>query len=414
MANPNSFNFGGQNHDPEIVRENFNKIARWLTAADACVLTLQSQSADISALGANAAIRTFTVFMRSDTAACDVTIPDPAIFDLSVIGKKDTIFFFKGLSGASTKTVNINSGTVEGASSFTLANDQTVCIQSDGTEYKILFDSSAMTGGSGDTDNFVESVTGYNVDNTHPLNPIILPVEVDGITITGSGTEADPFIASVSGSGDTADRFGLEDINTPSDRIVDLETLNMILNNVNQFTINDSSVNPILFIDNSGHYATLTQTDGIGSAGVIVTSSSGGGYTVFLTASDGINSIIANLDGSSGIATFLCITVKIQAGLRLQYTPVNSNYTVLPNDYTIDCFDTSGPGTFAVTLPPSSTIAGQVYVIKNSGTGTITIVADTGEGDLIDGAATKTLSVQYSSITLQASNSNSWAIIAKV
>src|ERR1043165_585829 len=96
----NSFNFGGQNADPEVVRENFNKIARYLTAADACVLTIQSQSADISALGASVAIRTFTVFMRSDSGACDVTIPNPTIFDLSVIGKKDTIFFFKGLSGA--------------------------------------------------------------------------------------------------------------------------------------------------------------------------------------------------------------------------------------------------------------------------------------------------------------------------
>lgn len=175
----NSFNFGGQNADPEIVRENFNKIARYLTAADACVLSLQSESANISALGANAAIRTFTVFMRSDTVACDVTIPDPAVFDYSVIGKKDTLFFFKGLSGASTKTVNINAGTVEGAASFTLANDQTVCIQSDGTEYKILFDSTGMVGGSGDT--FVESVTGDNVDNTDPLNPVILTPGIDSV-----------------------------------------------------------------------------------------------------------------------------------------------------------------------------------------------------------------------------------------
>lgn len=176
----NSFNFGGQNADPEIVRENFNKIARYLTAADACVLSLQSESANISALGANAAIRNFTVFMRSDTDVCDVTIPDPAIFDYSVIGKKDTLFFFKGLSGASIKTVNINAGTVEGAASFTLANDQTVCIQSDGVEYKILFDSTAGGGGGGDDTNFAEDNLTFDSDRTHDLNGFALNIMSTG------------------------------------------------------------------------------------------------------------------------------------------------------------------------------------------------------------------------------------------
>ena len=49
---------------------------------------------------------------------------------------------------------------------------------------------------------FVLSVTGLDTDNTDPQNPII-NISVDGVTITGQGTPADPLVASGgSGSGD--------------------------------------------------------------------------------------------------------------------------------------------------------------------------------------------------------------------
>lgn len=352
----NSFNFGGQNADPEIVRENFNKIARYLTAADACVLSLQSQSANISALGANAAIRTFTVFMRSDTGACDVTIPDPAIFDYSVIGKKDTLFFFKGLSGASSKTININAGTVEGAASFTLANDQTVCIQSDGTEYKILFDTAGMTGGSGDT----------------------------------------------------PDRFGLEDITTPNDRAVDIENHLLTLTNVQGFTVNDAIG---AMIAAAPGYASIGANDGTGYA--TITTLAGGSYDMYILTSDGTGGgVTIILNSASSSALIACTVVVIQAGLQLQYIAVNGNYTILRNDYAIDCVDIVGPNSFTVTLPDSTdNRAGQIYVIKNSGTGTITV--NTFGGQLIDGASTYTLNTKES-ITAMVGNSSYWMVIAKV
>lgn len=45
----------------------------------------------------------------------------------------------------------------------------------------------------------VQSVTGLNTDNTDPANPVV-KVSVDGTTITGSGTPADPLIAHAGGT----------------------------------------------------------------------------------------------------------------------------------------------------------------------------------------------------------------------
>lgn len=52
--------------------------------------------------------------------------------------------------------------------------------------------------------NYVESVTGLNTDNTDPLNPIV-NISVDGTTITGAGTPANPLVsnASIGPKGDT-------------------------------------------------------------------------------------------------------------------------------------------------------------------------------------------------------------------
>lgn len=61
--------------------------------------------------------------------------------------------------------------------------------RSNGTFYQI-----GPTGGAG-----VSSVTGYNVDNTNPLTPIILPLQVDGVTITGDGSLGNPLVAAGGG-----------------------------------------------------------------------------------------------------------------------------------------------------------------------------------------------------------------------
>jgi hypothetical protein len=52
----------------------------------------------------------------------------------------------------------------------------------------------------------VASVTGLDTDNTDPLNPIV-QIAVDGVTITGSGTSADPLVSAAGASG----IFGIAD-----------------------------------------------------------------------------------------------------------------------------------------------------------------------------------------------------------
>jgi len=55
-------------------------------------------------------------------------------------------------------------------------------------------------------------------------------------------------------------------------------------------------------------------------------------------------------------------------GITLPYVGKTSTYTILDTDYFVDC-----SGTFTVTLPTAVGVAGKVYVIKNSGSGSITV-----------------------------------------
>lgn len=98
------------------------------------------------------------------------------------------------------------------------------------------------------------------------------------------------------------------------------------------------------------------------------------------------------------------IQPALGAALKVKYTAISGTYTVTATDCVIDCT----ANTFTVTLPTAAGIQGQVFTIKNSGTGVITVAAAGGE--FIDGRATQTLSVRYESITIISTNT-SWRII---
>jgi len=90
-------------------------------------------------------------------------------------------------------------------------------------------------------------------------------------------------------------------------------------------------------------------------------------------------------------------------GLALSYKAVTTTYTVLATDYVVDCTANS----FTVTLPTAVGITGRQYIIKNSGTGTIVVDANTTQ--TIDGQLTQTLN-QYDSLTI-VSNGANWLIV---
>lgn len=89
------------------------------------------------------------------------------------------------------------------------------------------------------------------------------------------------------------------------------------------------------------------------------------------------------------------------------YLAKTGAYTATKADLgkTLDC-----DGTFTVDLPSAVGVKGKVLIIKNSGAGTITV--DGNGSETIDGAATKSLAVQYEGIKIQSTGAN-WIIVGK-
>ena len=55
-------------------------------------------------------------------------------------------------------------------------------------------------------------------------------------------------------------------------------------------------------------------------------------------------------------------------GVTLPYVAKTATYTIAQKDYFIDC-----SGTFTVTLPTAVGFKGKIYIVKNSGDGSITL-----------------------------------------
>lgn len=98
-------------------------------------------------------------------------------------------------------------------------------------------------------------------------------------------------------------------------------------------------------------------------------------------------------------------TLTVSGSLGLSYVSKTAAYTLTTTDYVVDATS----GTFTLTLPTAVGVTGRIYVIKNSGTGTITI--GTSSSQTIDGSTTKTLSVRYSGCQVMSDGSN-WKIIS--
>lgn len=90
------------------------------------------------------------------------------------------------------------------------------------------------------------------------------------------------------------------------------------------------------------------------------------------------------------------------------YVAKTANYTAAAIDYMIDCT----ANTFQVTLPTAVGIAGKIYIIKNSASGT-TVTIGTTSSQTIDGSTTKLLNAQYAAYTVMSDGAN-WKIISSL
>lgn len=87
-------------------------------------------------------------------------------------------------------------------------------------------------------------------------------------------------------------------------------------------------------------------------------------------------------------------------GLTTAYVAKSAAYAALLSDFTIDCTS----GSFTVTLPTAAGIVGRIFIVKNSGTGVITMAGTSAQ--TFDGAASPTIAA--GAATQYQSNGANW------
>lgn len=177
-----------------------------------------------------------------------------------------------------------------------------------------------------------------------------------------------------------------------------------IINNANfnqEWQWNSLTEGPALALTSTsvalnGALLTLS-TSGVNSSSTITTygqtilnSRSGTASTnvcLYVAASGATNNYGLIVDGGSvGInATTPNSTLQITGSVSYSYIAKTAIYTIGANDHVINCT----ANTFTVTLPTAVGITGRVYIIKNSGAGTITLATTSSQN--IDASTTQSI-----------------------
>ncbi len=146
-------------------------------------------------------------------------------------------------------------------------------------------------------------------------------------------------------------------------------------------------------IHNFGTYPVVQVLDGTGAQLIPLT-------VTHNTVNDFTVTFIASTSGT--------IIASVGSPQPNAFITVNSNYTVLNTDSTVNC----STGNFTVTLPTAVGQTGRIFRVKNSGNGTITLA--TTSSQTIDGNASGTITMtQYDAIDVQSDWSN-WIILASI
>jgi len=132
---------------------------------------------------------------------------------------------------------------------------------------------------------------------------------------------------------------------------------------------------------------------------------------VILIYDDNIDKWIAFGGSGSGIfgsANTWAGSQTFSASIQTAYAAVNANATLDATRQTV-AVDASG-GAITVTLPAAASCTGRRYDIKKVDSSANAVTIDGDSAETIDGAATKVLSSQYSSVTI-ISNGSGWWIV---
>lgn len=101
-------------------------------------------------------------------------------------------------------------------------------------------------------------------------------------------------------------------------------------------------------------------------------------------------------------------SLDVNGSFALPITSKTADYTITANDYTITG-DASG-GNITLTLPTAVGIAGVMYVVKKTDASGNSVIIDSNGAETIDGAATLSITTQYTSVVLQSNGSNWYKI----
>jgi parallel beta-helix repeat protein len=125
--------------------------------------------------------------------------------------------------------------------------------------------------------------------------------------------------------------------------------------------------------------------------------------------------LLSRTDAGAGITTALLLNRATAAAtfggsLAVPLSTKTAAYTILDSDSSILADATSAA--FTVTLPTAVGRTGRIFRIKRTNSGANAVTVGTTSAQVIDGAATYSLSAQYAYVTVQ-SNGTNWWIIAK-
>jgi hypothetical protein len=121
----------------------------------------------------------------------------------------------------------------------------------------------------------------------------------------------------------------------------------------------------------------------------------------------GTNSVLEVLSIRDDVPLLTLYSVNIDDGGALGVVHLTAGDTLATNEEVATC-DATG-GAFTVVLPPAAAVSGRVFTIKKVDASANAVTVDANAAELIDGAATATLTTQWESVDLRSSGT-AWLI----